>query len=302
MSWSLVCLLLGSLAATAGAQTPAPVRPPDERGAQVDDVLRLSHLKTYLASLRTRLLDSLDADRMNPEIRQWMAAGLKRAYSSEAYLRAIKQALLDGYDADGIDRTRTWYRSPAGRKIARLEEAALQPGQGPAKMRYLAGLEDRQPSDYRLVLLFSVDEGAHTSAGAVAAFQSTARGLGQGIDQLGSGAERPDVRQLADALRKYGTDARDDIADEVLRDLMYAYREATDADLRAYAEFLESDAGRWFVRTVARAHQGYFEGTVEQITEDFADAATRAPAAARPAPDSRPPERGAPSPSLPPRR
>lgn len=290
-------LLVGVFVATAGAQTQALPRPSDDRTAQVDEALRLSHLRTNLASIRGRLADALDADRSNPEIQQWVAGSLKAAYAPDAYLRAIREALLARYDADAISRVRSWYRSPAGRKIARLEEATLEPGQGAAKKKYLAGLEDKQPSDYRLVLIFSIDEAAHTSAGAAAAITSTIRGLGQGIEQLGSGRERQDVRQLEDTLRKYGTDSRDDVADDVLRDLMYAYREATDAALRAYAEFLESDVGRWFIGTVARAHQAYFEGAVEQIAQDFVDAATRKPAP-RPVSDSRPRERDTP-PTLP---
>ena len=59
---------------------------------------------------------------------------------------------------------------------------------------------------------------------------------------------------------------------------MYAYREVIDADRRAYAESLESDVGRWFIGTAARAHQTYFEGAVEQIAQDFVDPVTHRPA------------------------
>jgi hypothetical protein len=128
-------LLLGTFGAVANAQTQVPSRSPDERSGHVDETLHLSQLKTNLASIRARLVDALGTDRSNPETRQWIAGSLKAAYAPDEYLRAVREALLARYDANAINRVRSWYRSPADRKIARLEEAALERGQGAAKRK-----------------------------------------------------------------------------------------------------------------------------------------------------------------------
>lgn len=285
-------LLLAIFASAAHAQDRAPVPPItlDDRGARVDEALRLSDFKAHLTAIRARLFGYLEVAQAGDEAKQWVAGSLQRVYSPDVYLKPIRQALLDDYDAGAMTRVLAWYRSPAGRKITRLEGAASQPGQGAAARKYLAGLENKQPSDYRLVLIFSIDEARHTSAGTASALRASINGWFLGIEQLPSEEERPAIRQIEASIREYRGELRDDLADDVLRELMYAYRDASDGDLRAYAEFLESDAGRWFIGTAFKAHQGYFEGAADLVAEDFVSTATRGPATPLPAPPSRPKE------------
>ena len=254
----------------------------------MNEALGLSDLKADLAAIRTRLLGYLDANQTSYETKQWIADSLMTVYSPAVYLKVIKQGLLDNYDADAMTRVLVWYRSPQGRKITRLAAAAQEPGQGAARNRYLAGLEDRQPSDYRLVLIFSIDEASHASAGTASALKASFKGWNLGIEQLAGGRERQEIRQIETAFRKYRAEFRDDVADDVLLELMYTYRDATDADLRAYAEFLESDAGKWFIGTAFKTHEAFFEKAAEQVADDFVNTVTRAPQ-----PSTKPLERGA---------
>jgi len=297
--WAVI-LLLAALTEAAQAQDKAPVRPraaqPDERSARVDEALRLSHLKAYLATIRARLLGYLDPEQTNSEIRQRIAGSLKTAYSPEAYLSAIKLALLDSFDAEALTRVTAWYRSPAGRKLVRSDEAAQEVGQAAARRTYFAALEDKQPSDYRLVLIFSIDEASHDSAGMVSALKASIEGWKLGIERLGGERERSEIPHIEAALRKNGAEPPDDVADDVLRERMYTYRDATDADLRRYAEFLESDAGKWFIGTAFKAHGAYFDKVVDQIAEDLVNTVTRNQAPRPSPPSAKPLQRGAPTP------
>jgi len=273
--WTAV-LLTAALTGPASAQDRAPGRmnadSPDERRVRVEEALRLSDLKADLAAIRTRLLGYLDADQ--PETRQRIVGSLKTVYAPAGYLMMTTQALLDHYDADALTHVLAWYRSPVGRKITRLEAAAQAPGQRAAQTRYWAGLEERRPSDYRLVLIFSIDEAAHTSAATAGALKASMEGWTLGIEQLAGERETQEIRQIETALGKYRAKSPDDVADDVLRELMYIYRGATDADLRAYAEFLESDAGKWFTGTAFKTHQAFFNTAPDHIAADFINTAT----------------------------
>lgn len=239
-----VTLLLVLFASSTHAQDPGrPRATRDERSARVDEALRLSDLKARLSAIRARLLGYLDTTRTSDEARQWAVGSLKAAYRPDVYGKAIKQALLDDYRDETMSRVLAWYRSPVGRKIAWLEKAAQETGQDPARREYLAGLEERQPSDYRLVLIWSIDEASRTSAATASALRASINGWSLGLEQL---AERPEAREIA-----------------------------SDGDLRAYAEFLESDAGRWFVGTVFKTHQAYFDDAANQVAEDLVSTATR---------------------------
>jgi hypothetical protein len=48
---------------------------------------------------------------------------------------------------------------------------------------------------------------------------------------------------------------RDMVTDDVLREMLYMYRGASDIELRAYVEFLESEAGNWFFKTIYQGQQ-----------------------------------------------
>lgn len=289
--------ILGA-SAHAGGQGSAPATE-DDRSARVDEALRLSDARARLAAIRARLLAYLDGAQASPETRRWTAGSLRTAYAPDLYLARMRQALLDEYDADALTRVLAWYRSPAGRKIARLERAAQAPGQETARSRYLAGLEERPPSDYRLVLLFSVDEASRTSAATASALRASMDGWSLGTERLG---ERPEVREIEAAIRKHRAELRDDVADHVLRELTYAYREASDGDLRAYAEFMESAAGRWFIGTAFKAHQALFADAADQVADDLVGTATRRQTAPPPSAPPRFDERSlppAPGPSRP---
>jgi hypothetical protein len=272
-SLSLVACLLAGAALPAQAQDKRPARPRpapvDERSARVDEALRLSNLRDHLAAIRTRLQAFLDASSTGYDTKQWVTGSFKTAYAPEAYTKPIRQALLDNYDADAMARVLLWYRSPVGRKISRLETAAQVPNQGTARKTYLASLENKQPSEDRLVLVFRIDEGSRASDSTAAALRSSINGWNLGIQQVVADTERQRMVQIESVLTKYRAEFRDVIADDVLSELMYTYREATDAELRAYAEFLESDAGKWFFRTTFKAQETFFEKATEQVAEDF---------------------------------
>ena len=248
----------------------APPLLPDDRSARVDEALRISGIRSHLALVRARMKQILDDDpRVDYDARRWLAHTLDAAFSPEAYAKPIRQALLEGYDGDALTRVLIWYRSATGRKMTRLEQAATDPGVAPARKIYLASLENKQPSDYRLVLIFSLDEASRASEGTFAAEKAAVNGWNRGIEQILSGPERQEVAQTQVALDVFRAQIRDMVSDDILREMLYTYREATDIELRAYVEFLESDAGKWFFKTVYQGQQALVEKAVDKVADDF---------------------------------
>jgi hypothetical protein len=62
---------------------------------------------------------------------------------------------------------------------------------------------------------------------------------------------------------------RDTVSEDVLREMMYTYRDATDTELRAYAEFLESDTGKWFINTAYKGKQAFLEKAADKVAEEY---------------------------------
>lgn len=271
---SLTAFLVVVTTLPAAAQNKGPARPKaapvDEKSAAIDESLRLSGMRNHLAALRERLTRVLENDyRADFDVRRWITRSLSSSFAPENYARPIRQALLDDYNADAMARVLAWYRSGTARKIVRLEQNGAEPGQGPARRKYLATLEDRQPSENRLVLTFRIDEGLRGSEGATAAVRAVATGWNRGIEQMMDEPDRTEVRQLETALTIYRAQIRDEISEDILREMMYTYRDATDAELGAYAEFLESDAGKWFFGTIDKGYRAFLEKAVDKVAEEY---------------------------------
>jgi len=271
---SLAAFVLAGAAVPAQAQDKSRARakaaPVDEKSAGIDEAIRISGMRTHLMFVRSHMKQILDEDlRLDYDARRWLAQTIDAAFSPEAYAKPIRQALLDNYDADALARVLIWYRSPIGKKVVRLEQSGAAPGQLQARRKYLATLENKQPSEDRLVLIFRIDEASRASEAAFAADKALTNGWNLGIQQVLSVTERREVAQTQLALDIFRAQLRDVVSEEILREMMYVYRDATDAELRAYAEFLESDAGAWFFNTVYKGQQALVEKAADKVAGEF---------------------------------
>jgi hypothetical protein len=253
-----------------GRPHPKTAAPADQKSAAIDESLRLSGVRNHLAALRERLTRALESDyRADFDVRRWATRMLASSFSVESYNKSVRQALLDNYNADIMARVVTWYRSGTGRKMVRLEQSGAEPDQGAARRNYLATLENKQPSEKRLILIFRIDESLHASEGAFATIKAVATGWSRAVEELQGERDRTEVGQLETALTIYRAQARDQVSEDVLREMMYTYREATDAELAAYAEFLDSDAGQWFFGTVDKGFRVFLDKATNQMAQDY---------------------------------
>jgi len=269
---SLAVLLLAGAATPALAQDKSRARPApvDEKDARVDEALRLSGTSVQLGAVRSRLKKVIDDDpRVDYEVRRWVGGMLGGSFSPDAYGTPVRQALLDNYDADAIAQVLAWYRTPTARRLVRLEQSMADEAQAAARNKYLATLEVRQPSTERLVLVFRIDEGTRASEETMAALKTAANGWNLGIQQVMSERGRARAQQIERVLSIYRAQLRDAMSEDILRDMMYVYREATDTELRSYAEFLESDGGRWFFGTIFKGQEAFLGRATDIVAEDY---------------------------------
>lgn len=277
---SLAAFLLTGAALPAQAQDKSRARPKpatpkpaagDEKSAGIDETLRLSGPRNHLTGVRVRMKQILENNNptLDPDVRQWLWQTLDVSFSPEAYTKPVKQALLDNYDADALTRALIWYRSATGKKMVKLEQSGVEPGQSQARKKYLATLEDKQPSEERLVAVFRIDEASRTSEGTFGAIKAVVKGWNRGIEQVMSEQGRQRAAQGEIARDVFRAQMRDTVSEDVLREMMYTYRDATDAELRAYTEFLESDAGKWFFNTAYKGQQAFLEKAVDKVAEEY---------------------------------
>jgi len=103
----------------------------------------------------------------------------------------------------------------------------------------------------------------------MAALKTAANGWNLGIQHVISERGRERVRQIERVLSFYRAQLRDVVSEDTLREMMYVYREATDTELRSYAEFLESDGGKWFSGTVFKGQEAFLEKAADKVAQDY---------------------------------
>ena len=153
----------------------------------------------------------------------------------------------------------------------------MEPGQTQARRKYLATLEDKQPSEEGLVAVFRIDDASRASEGTFGAIKAVVNGWNRGIEQVMSEQGRQRAAQGEIARDVFRAQMRDTVSEDVLREMTYTYRDATDAEPLAYAEFLESDAGKWFFNTAYKGQQAFLEKAVDKVAEEYASTIAPAP-------------------------
>lgn len=272
---SLAAALLSVNAEPALAQDKGRVHPRsapvDERTAGIDEAMRLSGLRNHFAAVRQRLRQTLgdaSAD-LTYDSRQWLWKTLDASFSPPAYTNSAKQAFLDNYDADALAGVLFWYRSATGKKLVRLEQGGAEPGQSEARKRYLATLEAKQPTETRLVLIFRIDEASRASEKTLAAMKAVVAGWSRGIEEVVAEREPERSARGEVARNTFRAQARDAVSEDVLREMLYTYRSAGDAELRAYAGFLESDAGKWFFNAINKGDEIFLAQVVGKLADEY---------------------------------
>lgn len=271
----LAAALLYASAEPALAQDKARARPKaapvDERAAGIDEAMRLSGLRNHFGAVRQRLRQTLEdaGQELAYDARQWLWKSLDASFSPHAYMDSVKQALLDNYDADAVAGVLVWYRSAPGKALVRLEQSGAEPGRSQARKRYLATLEAKQPSESRLVLIFRIDEASRASDDTLAAMKAVAGGWSRGIEEVVSEREPERAARGELARDTFRAQARDAVSEDVMREMLYTYRDLSDAELRAYAGFLESDAGKWLFNAVYKGGEVFLEKVVSKVAEEY---------------------------------
>lgn len=238
---------------TVGAITMAPMESADSvvstAPATVDEILELSGARAQLAGLASQLgagyllprrhqLDARDGARV--------ARIIEQHFAPERFYLAIRDELGRRVEREQLDAMAAWFRSPLGRRVSELESAASKREAAPAAVAFVQRLKTSPAAPARLELVQRLDwvtglstdttdlvlviarSGARAAATAVAADRRIRTGV---------------VERRVEEMR-----GEMDMTSMALTHMLYVYSPLTDAELKAYVDFLASPAGRVYNR------------------------------------------------------
>jgi hypothetical protein len=274
-------ILLVALALRADAATA-----PNNPKGQMDEIFFLSGLEAQLDVVG----ESLGAA-IAPQVRHLPAAqgqALERAvlreFSADVLRREVERHLERAHHPRHAESVLHWLRSPVGRRIAKLDLAAAQPGGAAALQTYALNLGSNPPPAARVALIRQLDAATgmtdFTVDAALTSALATALGANGELPLAQQGTES-DIRAAIEAQRRV---LRPEIEKMMTTSMLYSYRSLEDGELRRYIDFSESEPGRWYHESVKRALLDTLEGASTRVGQAIAAAfgATVDPAPASP--------------------
>jgi len=217
--------------------------------ALVDRSLKASGLHGQLEMLPEALLFWLPSDAFPVGKSKKEALESVRKASEEAAVRSVRSALKKDLDSEKMGKVLTFYDSKLGRKVARLQAAALSPTliSSIREGRKSAVSQDEQ----RLELIRRLIRAEGVRAATSKLTRSAVRGIldGAAADRESSEGEVKTMVGSAESRYRSGEDGTEEAA---LVAFSHTFSSLDDKELDEFASFSESEAAAWFRNTVRK--------------------------------------------------
>jgi hypothetical protein len=250
--------VLGTAFATVGVPAAATIRPegvravarpdhpPEAETRGLDTLLERSGLRVQLESLSAgvRVQFQPAGGRLSGQDRLTIDRIVSEHFAAEALHARIRRGFARNLDAAKLTTALAWYNSPLGSRIIGLELAALVYNGG---SEAAADLERNRPSPRRLALIQRLDAGGGASETIVDVTVAIVRSLTRVFRHALPAVARLSPAQLEEELTRARNRTLEKIRHACLVSMLLAYRTLSDHEVEQYVQFVESEAGQWYM-------------------------------------------------------
>lgn len=228
-----------------------PAKEPADADKLIEAVLDVSGAKKQIWQIPAAVQAQVAKRRadMQPEEYVTLARIVTEAFQSEVLYQGVRTAFKIQFHEQHLRAALQLYGSPLIRRISNFEAQASTPEALGQMQEFAAQLRRQPPSAERVTLIRRLDEANGVTELNLEVLIATVRGITLALDAARPEDKRRKREQLEQALSQMKARARPSLNSELMFVQLYAYRSASDDELKQYLEFLESDAGRWFNRT-----------------------------------------------------
>lgn len=223
--------------------------------ATVDEILELAGVKPQLAATPARMAAEFKprGGRLNAEDGAALEQILARHFEADRLYGQVRTEFKRRADARKLGDVAEWLRSPLGQKIIALEVAAgLETDAAQRAIAYAPGGRGGPPAS-RVTLIERIDWTAGITDGSLESMLAVARAMAMAMNRALRPDERQTTAQIERQMQQLRGQARARLAQSTVAFMLYQYRSLSDEELQQYADFLSSDAGRWYSATMSKA-------------------------------------------------
>lgn len=254
--------------APAAGKVAAPADAGAARDKSIEDLLLASGLKQTLSQLPQKLMAGVKQSgkpKASPAIRKAMEDAVAASFSAQAFLDRAAAALKKDFEQKRVQALLKDYSTPAAKRMVGLEQALPSPKEF---ARFASSAAAARPSPQRTGLIKRIDAATRASDLAIEVAFSSMKGLA--VSAAGGAQKAAAVDKAIERQRAASTD---NIRNATLLNLAFSYRNASDAELEAYAKFYEAENSKWLSGII-------YAALAEELRSASTQAATRAAAPA----------------------
>ena len=261
------------LVSAIGAAPLAPAGADEQsRERLIEEALTLSGARAQIAQIESQAQSGLQEhqERLGPEMHSAIRRLVTEQVRAEVVTSAVTRRIHEDFDAARMAGALAWLRSPLSKKITRLETQASRPEAALQIERFVARLRSQRPAARRLELIRRLDDAARATESSLDLVIAVVRSLAAAIDPALPPEKRLRPGELESLERRMRSEGRGQIQQAVAFRMLFTYQSLPDAELARYAEFWESDAGRWFGDTLGRALIHSIGVAMREVGEEIA--------------------------------
>ena len=239
----------------------------------VDELINLSGLKQQIPRLPNEYLTLLDQVLVGLERRHPMPKNVRRelrqsfvdVLTSERLEPQIRSRLLAGLSQDTTTATVNWLRSDLGKKITAAEVNVSSPDRSVQVATFMLRLQLERPTPERLQLVRRIEEITQGSEMATEAWEAIVGAIARVLDGGFRGKNLERKEKLEEFMASIRGSIKGMFQQGQIFEALFTYQSMTDEELKQYAEFLETPAGRDVTKIINSAVQGVALDAIQSI-------------------------------------
>jgi hypothetical protein len=232
------------------SDTPPQVAPVEgERESLIAEALDISGLKKSLELIPGQIKAQIEQQRGPTALKDkpGVVKILTEAFRPEVFYGTVRSEFQKGYDPLLMGLVVARLREPLFRKMAALEIEASSAEARPHIERFAREFQSNPPPQTRLGLIVRIEAASGAADFNLELLVASLQAAIKAVNPMVPPERRAKPADLDNAVRMLRAQAPA-IRTETLVNMLYTYRSTTDQELDEYAQFAESEPGRWFSR------------------------------------------------------
>lgn len=205
----------------------------------------------------------------NPEVEELVTRILVESFRVTEAKKALYDSLARNASIEELKAIVLWLDSPLGKRISLAEINAAQPTAQADFMKYMAEMQANPPPQSRIALFQHLEKSSNQTESMLKVVELIMRGIFSSLNEALPDNKKTPAELFEKEISDMRTQARQLVWQQVILMNHFTYRELTDAQIKRYADFLESDAGRKYVKlsvvALADVFKGLFNSAVPRI-------------------------------------